>query len=285
MTGAEALARAVARLAQAGVPDAARDARRLLAHALGAGPERLTPALRDPLDPAAAARLDAAIARRCRREPVSHIVGVREFYGRRFEVNSDVLDPRPDTEALVDRALARPFARVLDLGTGSGCLLATLLAERSGASGTGVDLSEAALAVAARNAAALGVAGRAAFAVSDWFAAVEGRFDLIVSNPPYIGAEELPGLAPELLHEPRRALSPGADALAAYRAIIAGTPAHLSPGGRLLVEIGATQRAAVEALFRAAGFEAVMAGRDLGGRDRWVEGAGTNAAIGTATGA
>lgn len=270
MNGNAALAAAVRRLREAGIPDAPRDARRLLAHALGIAPERLTLHLSEELPEGATAAFEAALARRERREPVSHITGRRAFYGRDFRVTRDVLDPRPETETLVELALSRVFARVLDLGTGSGCILLTLLAERGEATGLGVDLSEAALAVARGNAEALGI-DRAEFLRSDWCEAVEGQFDLIVSNPPYIAADEMPGLAPEVRDwEPEMALSPGGDGLEAYRAIAACAPAHLSPGGWLMVEIGPTQAAAVSGLFRAAGLENVTIHSDIDERDRVV---------------
>ncbi|MHC0052691.1 peptide chain release factor N(5)-glutamine methyltransferase [Actibacterium sp. D379-3] len=268
MTGNQALIAAVARLRAAGIADAPRDARRLLAHAMGVAADRLTLVLPDPLTPQAETAFEAAIARRAAREPVSHITGRRVFFGRDFHVGPAVLDPRPETETLIELALAAPFSRVLDLGTGSGCILLTLLAERPGATGLGVDLSPAALAVARGNAARLGLVG--AFALSDWFSAVTGRFDLIVSNPPYIAADEMAALSPELGHEPEMALTPGGDGLDAYRAIAAGAPAHLAPGGRLLVEIGPTQAHAVSALFARAGLENISTHPDLDGRDRVV---------------
>ena len=270
MTGQQALAAAIPRLAAAGVPDAPRDARRLLAHALGIAPGRLTLVLPDPLPPEAAARFAASVARRAAREPVSHITGIRAFYGRDFRVCPDVLDPRPETETLIAAALAAPFGRVLDLGTGSGCILLTLLAERPDSKGIGADISEPALAVARDNARALGIE-RAAFLQADWFRGISGRFDLIVSNPPYIAASEMPGLAPELAHEPRGALTDAGDGLSAYRAIAAGAAAHLAPGGRLIVEIGPTQGQAVRALLSAAGLEILALHPDLDGRDRAVE--------------
>lgn len=271
MTPAALLPPAIRRLAAAGVPDPARDARRLLAHALGIAPDRLTLHLHDPLLAAAATRFEAALAARAARQPVSQITGQRAFWGRMFRVTPDVLDPRPETEVLVAAALSAPFTRVLDLGTGSGAILLSLLAERPQATGLGVDLSPAALAVARGNAVALGVDGRADFTLSDWFAGVAGRFDLIVSNPPYIAAGEMAALAPEVRDwEPHMALTPGGDGLDAYRAIAAGAPAHLAPGGRLLLEIGPTQGAAVAGLLQAAGFEGITLCADLDGRDRVV---------------
>jgi release factor glutamine methyltransferase len=271
MTGTEAVRAATARLAAAGVEGAARDARWLLADALGLAPDRLAARLDEPLAPEAAARFEAAVAARARRQPVAQITGRRAFWGRDFAVTPDVLDPRADTETLVALALAEPFGSVLDLGTGSGCLLVTLLAERPGATGTGSDLSEAALAVARANAARHGVADRAAFLHADWFAGIDGRFDLIVANPPYIAADEIADLEPEVrAWEPRSALTDGGDGLAAFRAIAAGTAAHLAPGGRLIVETGAGQGAAVAALLDAAGLESVACHADLEGRHRAV---------------
>ena len=271
ITGTEALRAAAARLAAAGVAEAPRDARRLLAHAMGIGADRLLLHLGEALTPAAAAAFEVAVAARSARQPVSQITGSRLFWGRAFRVTRDTLDPRPETESLIAAALERPFGRVLDLGTGTGCILFTLLAERPAARGVGTDLSEAALAVAAGNAADLGLAGRVEFLAADWFAGVEGRFDLIVSNPPYITAEEMASLDSDVRDwEPHMALTPGGDGLDAYRAIAAGAGAHLGPGGRLLVEIGRSQGAAVSALFTAAGLGQVRVLPDLDGRDRVV---------------
>ncbi|MCW3780050.1 peptide chain release factor N(5)-glutamine methyltransferase [Defluviimonas salinarum] len=271
MTGSELLAAAVRRLGAAGIEGAPRDARRLLAHALGIAPERVSLILPDPVGPAALTAFEAAVARRIAREPVSQITGGRDFYGRRFRVTRDTLDPRPETEALIAAALERRFGTVLDLGTGTGCILLTLLAERPEAEGLGADLSPAALDVARGNAEALGLAERARFLRSDWFASVTGRFDLIVSNPPYIAADEMAGLAPEVRDwEPYLALTPGGDGLDAYRAIAGGAAAHLVPGGTVIVEIGASQGPAVAELFRAAGFARVTVRPDLDGRDRVV---------------
>lgn len=266
-----ALRAAIARLTAAGVDDPAGDARRLLEHAGGIAPGMLSVRLADGLPEAALAAFEALIARRAERAPVSQLTGRRSFWGRDFIVTPDVLDPRPETESLVAEALSAPFSRVLDLGTGSGCILLTLLAERPHATGLGVDLSEAALAVARRNAAALGLDGRVELIRSDWFRAVAGRFDLIVSNPPYIAADEMAGLAPEVRdHEPRAALTDGADGLSAYRVLAAGAPVHLAPGGRILLEIGWQQGPAVAAILRQAGLEEVRILPDLDGRDRVV---------------
>jgi release factor glutamine methyltransferase len=227
--------------------------------------------LDDPLSDAAAVRFEAAVQARVSRQPVSQIVGGRQFWGRWFRVTPDVLDPRPETETLIAAALDGTFSRVLDLGTGSGAILITLLAERRLATGTGVDLSEKALSVAAANAASLAVADRAIFLQSDWLRAVSGTFDLVVSNPPYIAEAEMPGLAPEVLQwEPRLALTPGGDGLAAYRSILRDIRLVLTPPGRVLLETGAGQGDAVAALCRAAGLRAVTVLQDIDGRDRVV---------------
>lgn len=269
LTIAEALRAGIRELTAAAVPDPARDARLLLAHALEVPADRLTLLLPDPLPMPAAARFDAALSHRVMRRPVSQIMGRRLFWGRSFRVTRDTLDPRPETEAVVAAALEEPFASVLDLGTGTGAILLSLMAERPGAAGTGTDLSPAALAVAGENAAAFGLAPR--LILSDWFAQVDGRFDLIVSNPPYIAAEEMAGLAPEVRRwEPRMALTDEGDGFGAYRAIAAGAPARLSPGGRLAVEVGPTQAEAVAALFAAAGLRPEGTRRDMDGRERVV---------------
>lgn len=271
MTAAEALGAAIPRLREAGIAGAAGDARRLMAFALGIPSDRLTLHLADALEASQLGAFDVAIAARLTRQPVSQIIGERLFFGRWFRVTRDTLDPRPETELLVMAALERPFARMLDLGTGTGCILLTCLAEMGQAIGLGTDLSQAALRVAAENAARLNLASRAAFRRSDWLSDVDGRFDLIVSNPPYIAASEMAGLSPEVRDwEPHLALTPGGDGLDAYRAIAKGAGARLMAGGRLIVEIGPTQAGAVAALFRAAGLGGVEVRRDLDGRDRVV---------------
>jgi release factor glutamine methyltransferase len=258
------------RLNEAGIEGAPRDARLLMAHVLGIAPGRLTLVLPDAITAEQAQGFEQAIERRAKREPVSHILGYREFYGRRFSVSADVLDPRPETEVLIAEALSKPFSSVLDLGVGSGAILLTLLAEQVLAKGMGTDVSEAALAVARGNADALGLSSRARFQQADWWDGVEGQFDLITSNPPYIAAEEMAALSPELAHEPRVALTDEADGLSCYRIIAAQVRAFLAPRGRVLVEIGPTQGAAVSALFLEHGLKAVRVLSDFDGRDRVV---------------
>jgi len=259
-----------AQLVEAGIEGAPRDARRLMAGAMGVASDRLTLCLADEIDESVRTRFADYIARRARREPVSHILGGRLFHGRWFTVSRDVLDPRPETETLVEAALAAPFSRVLDLGTGSGAILITLLADRDEARGVGTDLSEAALGVARDNAHRLNVAGQVEFRCADWFSGIGGRFDLIVSNPPYIAQAEMAGLSPELKFEPHMALSDGGDGLSAYRVIAGEALRYLEPGGRLMVEIGPTQAEAVADLMRAGGFVGVRVVADLDNRDRVV---------------
>lgn len=273
MTLQQALAEATAQLAAKGIDSAARDARWMMAKATGLDRSRLTLHLGDTLTEEAQFFFFNMMLERMTRVPLSHILGGREFYGRWFTVTPEVLDPRPETEILVSAALEEPFRDVLDLGTGSGAILVTLLAERRDAVGTGTDISGPALAVAEMNARAHAVLDQLHLERSHWFDAVGGRYALIVSNPPYIAASEMADLAPEVRdHEPHMALTDGADGLSAYRAIATGAPAHLAPGGRLVVEIGPTQGAEVSAMFQAAGLEAVELRRDLDGRDRVVIG-------------
>jgi release factor glutamine methyltransferase len=275
-TRAEVIARGVARLTSAGVPEPLRDARVLYRWAANMDGATLSAALAGPAAPREISRFERAIEAREGRAPVSHITGSREFWGRRFRVTPAVLDPRPETESLIAQALEGPPAqRVLDLGVGSGCILLTLLAEWPQARGVGVDISVAALAVAAGNARSLGVAGRAELVAGDWCAGLEGQFDLIVSNPPYIAADELAGLSPEVrLHEPLVALSPssdpGSDGLGAYRQIAAGVGALLAPGGRLLLEIGPRQAADVRRILTDSGLTVTAVLPDMDGRDRVV---------------
>lgn len=269
MRAADLLPAATHRLAAAGIAEPARDARRLLAFALGIAPDRLILYLQDVVEADVIDRFHAVIEERSKRRPLSQITGERLFWGRSFHVTRDVLDPRPETETLVELALSEPFEAVLDLGTGSGAILLTLLAERPEARGMGVDISPAALAVARENALRLGITVE--FTVSDWFYAIGGQFDLIVSNPPYIAAAEMAALEPEVRDwEPHLALTPGGDGLDAYRRIAREASAHLVPGGRVIVEIGPTQGESVVQLFRDEGFQSVKITPDMDGRDRVV---------------
>ncbi|MDZ4375007.1 MAG: peptide chain release factor N(5)-glutamine methyltransferase [Phenylobacterium sp.] len=269
---------AKSRLESAGVPGPVIDARLLVEAAADASRADIVTDPYRELTPEQAARLEDYVSRRLRREPVSHILGRKGFWKIMLRVTPDVLTPRPDTETVVEWSL-RDFPehapwRILDLGVGSGAILLALLAERPAARGLGVDVSEEALAVARDNAAALGVAGRAAFLRGDWTAGLEGdSFDLVVANPPYIAEEVIETLDPEVRdHEPRLALMGGADGLDHYRILAPEILRVLKPGGRFAVEIGYDQKDAVEALFREAGAVFVQTTRDLADRDRVVTG-------------
>ncbi|MEB2284562.1 MAG: protein-(glutamine-N5) methyltransferase, release factor-specific [Polyangiaceae bacterium UTPRO1] len=270
-----------------GVASARLDAELLLAEVLGT--DRVGVYLRfdRPLGRSEVDAYRALVKRRGEGEPVAHLLGRREFWSRSFVVTPDVLVPRPETELVVERALAAVDAaggrarrlRVLDLGTGSGALAVTLAVELPSAVVTAVDVSPAALAVAGRNAAALGVAARVRVVASDWTAALAAaaRFDLVVGNPPYVPSPDLPHLPAEVRREPALALDGGADGLAAYRRIAVEAARVLAPGGTLVCEVGAGQAAAVAALFAAAGLGAVGRFTDLAGIERVVVGAAAGA--------
>lgn len=261
-------AQAEHRLAAAGLDDPRAEAR-AIAGAVLPGHARLAMALTGTVDADHLAKMNAILDARAARQPLSQIIGKRDFWKHEFRVTRDTLDPRPDTETLVEAALKQPWRSVLDLGTGTGAILISLLADRPGAMGLGTDISDAALGVARENAARIGV--DAAFTRADWFDGVAGRFDLIVSNPPYIALSEMDGLQPEVRDwEPHLALTDGGDGLSAYRIIAAGAGAHLTPGGQVLVEIGWQQSADVSAIFAAVGAETRVL-RDLGGRDRVIQ--------------
>lgn len=272
---AEALRDGTARLAAAGIDSALSDARILLMHALGIDRTGLLSRAGEAVPAEAAARYSGHLDRRAAREPVSRILGHREFWSLDFALGPATLDPRPDSETLVEAALAavpagRPL-RVLDLGTGTGCLLLAVLHDRPSAFGIGVDRSEPAARTARDNARALGLADRAAFTVGDWATALAGRFDLVLSNPPYIPESDIAALEPEVReHDPRLALSGGADGLDAYRALAAALPDLLAPGGTAVVELGIGQAADVAALFRAAGLDIAGTPHDLAGIPRCV---------------
>ena len=254
-----------------------RDARRLMTAALGIKSDHLTLYLREAVAPEAAEVFSKFCERRAAREPVSRILEGRLFYGRWFKIGPEVLDPRPETEILVEQALKLPFHDLLDIGTGSGCIAVTLLAERSEAIALATDVSEGALRVASVNANAVSVSDRIQFSNSNWFEGVDGRFDLIVSNPPYIQASEMEGLEPEVLNgDPHIALTDFADGLTGYRHLAANAQAHLNPGGRILVEIGPTQAEDVVDLFLQAGLKTCSVYKDFDGRDRVVEAFGPN---------
>jgi len=251
-------------LRAAAIENPRMEARWLLGHAMGVTAETL---LRDPraaVPPAAAQAITVMLARRARREPMAYITGSAGFWGLEFQVSPATLIPRADTEALVEAALelAPQARRVLDLGTGTGCLLLAVLSELPAASGIGVDLNPEAAALASRNAQALGLP--ALFLAGDWADALDASFDLILSNPPYIEAAAIPALMPEVAgHEPPAALDGGVDGLDAYRRITAALPRLLAPGGLAVLELGQGQAPAVAQLARNAGLTWLEARPDL----------------------
>jgi release factor glutamine methyltransferase len=268
-------------LTAAGIDNARFEARLLLAHASGVAIEWLVAHGRDPAPIAVAETLRGLTARRIRREPMAYVVGEREFWGLPFKVSPAVLVPRPDSETLIEAALAlmpgrsAPW-RIADLGVGSGCLLLTLLREFPGAQGVGMDASAAALAVTRANAEALGVAARLRLVEGDWrqpgwAEQLGGPFDLLVSNPPYIETAAIAGLMPDVARfEPHLALDGGVDGFAAYRAIAAEAGRLVVPGGRVLIEAGEGQALGISALLSTAGFATGPPWKDLGGIDRIV---------------
>ena len=242
----------------------------LLCHATGLTRVQLITRAEQPLTGDETARLDALVARRLAGEPIAYIVGRREFFGLDFEVNEAVLIPRPDTELIVELALERlpPRGRLLDMGTGSGAIAVSVAHSRPDAAVTALDVSEAALAVAQRNAA--NNQARVRFLQSDWFGALaaDERFELIASNPPYIAAGDEHLAQGDLRFEPSGALTDHADGLSALRTIVAGSPIHLVAGGWLLMEHGYDQAASVRALLNGAGYVEVQSWRDLAGIER-----------------
>ena len=273
MTLREVVAQVAARLAAAGIEDARSEAWLLLAAASGRARAALM-AGSDSLSSAQEARLDALVRRRCAREPVAYVLGEKEFWSLRFEVGPAVLIPRPETETVVEAVLAQlpdreRRLRLLDLGVGSGCLLLALLSELPRATGFGIDDSSAALAVARRNAHRLGLAARASFRQGRWGEGVADRFDVVVSNPPYVAESEWAALQPEIREfEPRAALVAGPDGLASYRALAPDCARLLAQDGLCALEIGFGQGDAVAALLAAHGLVVVERLRDLAGIER-----------------
>ena len=269
----ELLNKGVAMLRQEGIADADTDGWYLLEYASGMSRNDYFLRMEEEASGELAEAYGRLLEKRCTRIPLQYLTGEQEFMGLTFSVNPHVLVPRQDTETLVEQAEKQlsPGKRVLDLCTGSGCILISLLARVPGVSGLGTDISEEALATAERNADRLGVADHAQWARGDLFAPVEGRFDVIVSNPPYIPREDIDGLMPEVADfEPRGALDGGDDGLDFYRRITSEASEYLEAGGRLFLEIGCDQARDVTALMEKAGFVHVATVRDLSGLDRVV---------------
>ena len=276
VTAGAAVAAVARRLAAASIAESRREARLLVALALGVEPGVVLGYPERPLDGGAQARLAALTARRAAREPYSRLAGRRQFWSLDLAISPDTLDPRPDSETLVDAALASlpdraARLRILDFGTGSGCLLLALLSELPNAIGTGIDIVPGAVIMARRNAAALGLADRALFVVGDWGETISGRADVILANPPYIPKAEIEALAPEVArYEPRRALDGGTDGLAAYRELAPVTRRLLGADGIALFEVGAGQHEAVARLLGDSGLALQSIKCDLSGVARCV---------------
>lgn len=261
-------------LAAAGIEQPQRDARLLLEAAGGVDATQVIAYPERKLDEAGRSAFVALVARRKSREPISRILGRREFWSLPFKVSKHTLDPRPDSEALIEAVLDRvpdrqaPIA-LLDFGTGTGCLLLALLSELPRARGIGIDCDPGAVATATENAATLGLAARAEFRTGDWGRGLQGAFDIIVSNPPYIEAAAIAGLAPEVArYDPRPALDGGADGLDAYRALAPDAFRLLKPGGLLALEIGQGQGDSVRGLITGQGLAFGGSRRDLAAIER-----------------
>ena len=266
-----AIFEAARQLSIAGIDSSQLDARVLMSSVLKVAPYQ-APLIADKcLTKAQLEEFSKVIQRRLRRVPVSHILGYRDFFEHRFIVTPDVLDPRPETELLVVEALKESFQNVLDLGTGSGCILLSLLAKKINVQGVGIDISAAAISVARRNAKNLHLESRVNLNVSDWFSNVGKRkFDLIVSNPPYVHPNQLELLSPEVLHEPMLALTDNEDGLNAFKEIATNAQKFMVAGGRLVFEIGFDQGPAVAEILDISGFQDIRVLPDLNGSDRIV---------------
>jgi release factor glutamine methyltransferase len=264
------------RLKAAGIQDPGLESRMVLRDVAGAGDGAILAGDEIPLTPAQNGQIDALLARRAAGEPLGRILGTREFWGLRFKLSPDTLEPRPDTETLIEAALGcfagnKPRC-ILDIGTGTGCILISLLHEWPGTTGVATDLSAGALETARENAQINQVADRATFVQTSWAAGIEGPFDLIVSNPPYIVRDVVPNLDENVRnHDPILALDGGEDGLDAYRAILTEIKPLLSPGGIVLFEIGFDQGESVPRLVEESGATPVRVIPDSGGNPRVVE--------------
>ena len=267
----EVLADAANKLSRSGIDGAARDARVLTAFAIGTPISELSLKLNELVSDQIISKLEKLILRRIDREPISKILGRREFWGRSFSINENVLDPRPDTETLIDFVIEKPVKSVLELGTGSGAIAITLACEWKEVHVTAIDISEDALSLARSNAEKYNVQNKVHFLKSDWFETVRGSFDLIISNPPYIGLIEQDKISAEVLKfDPKIALFAGHDGLDAYRKIIPKLIKFLNPHGLVVLETGASQSNQVKYMMNAVGFIDAKIVEDLSGKDRLV---------------
>ncbi len=274
-TFGEVTIRGAERLENVGITTARLDARLIVARSLGGNIANLIAASRDPVPLDQLEKVEAAITRREQREPLAQILGEKEFWSLAFTVTQAVLTPRPDSETLIEAicrsAASLPKASILDMGTGSGCLLLALLSELPESHGIGIDISEDAIAVAQKNALQLGLANRSLFCVSDWAAPLTGEFDIIVSNPPYIATDSLADLEPEVTaFEPVSALDGGYDGLDAYRTLLPQARRLMKPDGRLILEFGSGQAKSVSALAETEGLMTKEVDLDLAEIERCV---------------
>ncbi len=262
---------ATRQLSLAGIDGAHLDARILMSSVLKVAPHQASLLADNFLDETQLERFGEVIQKRLSRVPVSHILGYRDFFEHRFFVTPDVLDPRPETELLVVEALKESFQNVLDLGTGSGCILLSLLAKNLSSQGLGVDISEAAIAVARKNAKNLHLKNRANFSISNWFSNIgKQKFDLIVANPPYIHPNQLERLSPEVLKEPMIALTDNEDGLDSFKKIALSAQKFMAVGARLVLEIGYDQGRLVADILNISGFQNIRVVPDLNGCDRMI---------------
>ena len=269
MTVQELLTAGQAKLRECGISDPVRDARLLLADCLELRTQNLNLLDNSCISEIKISKFWRMINERCKRKPVSKILGYRSFWGRDFEINENVLDPRGDTETLIELILDCNFENMLELGTGSGAIAITVLAERPEVTCVATDISQYALNTARTNSKRHGVQNRLKLLYSNWFDKISGSFDIIVSNPPYISSEEYAQLSAEVLkYDPKISLTLGGDGLEAYREILSQALEKLSKNGHIFLEIGYTQANAVGHLFKEAGFQQIKVHKDLGSRDR-----------------
>lgn len=267
----ELLIASQAKLRECGISNPTRDARLLLADCLELRTQNLNLLNDSHISEIKISKFWRMVKERCKRKPVSKILGYRSFWGREFEINENVLDPRGDTETLIELILDCKFENMLELGTGSGAIAITVLAERPKVTCVATDISEYALKTASTNSKRHGVESRLKLLHSNWFEKISGSFDVIVSNPPYISSEEYAQLSAEVVkYDPKISLTLGGDGLEAYREILSRALEKLSKNGHIFLEIGYTQANAVKHLFREAGFQQIKVHKDLGSRDRVV---------------
>ena len=265
------LANTANKLSESGIEGAARDARILTAYALQIPISELSLKINEQVSGEMTSKLEKLILRRTHREPISKILGRREFWGRTFSINENVLDPRGDTETLIEFVIEKPVKSVLELGTGSGAIAITLACEWKEVHVTAIDISKEALSLAKSNAEKFNVQNKIDFFKSDWLEAVKGSFDLIISNPPYIGLIEKDEIPAEVIkYDPEIALFAGRDGLDAYKKIIPNLAKFLNPDGFVVLEIGAYQSNQVKNMMNAIGFIDTKIIKDLSGKDRLV---------------